>query len=163
MVIYRSLRLALLVAICTATLYPLDHSSKPELGAATAVAPDPATLIKNVWENQKKLEAARKNYIFHRKEEDQEIDSQGRVKSREFREYEVYFIGNRAIDRLVSKDGKPLSERETRKQDEDVGKQEAKARERAAKRESGEDPNEDEITPTKFLAADRFFNLHRET
>jgi len=162
-VISRSIRLAFLVLACTSWLYSQEKVLRPEPRAQNAAPTDPETLIKAVWENQKQLEAARKNYIFHRKEEEQEIDSQGRIKSREFKEYEVYYVGNRPIERLVGKDGKPLSERETRKQDEEVRKQEAKAREKAAKQESGEDPEKDAFTPTKFLAADRFYNLHRES
>jgi len=155
--------LAFLVVVCTLAVFSQDNPARPEAGAQIAASADPTALIKIVWENQKQIEAARKDYIFHRKEEDQEVDSQGRIKSREFREYEVYFVGNREIDRLVSKDGKPLSERESKKQDEEVRKQEAKARAKVAKRESGEDPGKDTFTATKFLAADRFYNLRRET
>ncbi len=120
-------------------------------------------LLKTVAENQKQIEAARKDYVFHRKDEEQDFDSQGHVKSTEVKEYEVYFIGPWEIERLLSKDGKPLTEGESKKQDEEVRKQEAKARARIAKRESGEDPGKNTITLAKFLAADRFYNLHRDT
>jgi hypothetical protein len=163
MVISRSFRLAFLVVACTSWLFPYDHPSRPEPGAQIAAGTDPTTLIKAVFENQKQIEAARKDYIFHRRDEDQEVDSEGRIKSREFKEYEVYFVGHWEIDRLVSKDGKPLSERESKKQDEEVRKQEAKARAKVVKQESGEDPGKDSFTATKFLAADRFYNLRRET
>lgn len=128
-----------------------------------AAPPDPAALIKTVAENQKQIEAARKDYIFHRKDEEPEFDSQGHVKSTQVKEYEVYFIGPWEIDRLLSKNGKPLTEGERKKQDEEVRKREARARERIAKRESGEDPGKNTITLAKFLMADRFFNLHRDT
>jgi hypothetical protein len=85
------------------------------------------------------------------------------VKSTQTKEYEVYFVGPWEIERLVSKEGKPLTERESKKQDDDVGKQEAKARQSMAKRESGENPGKDAITLAKFLAADRFYNLRRDT
>ena len=55
-----------------------------------------------------------------------------------------------------------MSEGETKKQDEEVRKQEAKARERIARRDAGRDHDKDEITLAKFLAADRFYNLRRE-
>jgi len=131
---------------------------------ATSIAPvDPTDLIKAVWNNQKQIEATRKDYIFHRVEEDQEIDSQGRIKSKETKEFEVHFLANREIDRLISKDGKPLSAWATKMQDEEVRRQEGNARKEAAKEESGEDPGKDEFTVSKFLAADRFFNLRRDT
>ncbi len=64
--------------------------------------------MKTIGENQKQIEAARKDYIARRK--DQEFDSQGKVKSTETKEYEEHFIGPWLIERLVSKNGKPLSE-----------------------------------------------------
>jgi hypothetical protein len=153
-------RLALVVALWASPL----HSQGENVGTLPKMAPppppDPATLIKTVVQNQKQIEAARRDYIARRK--DQEFDSQGNLKSTETREYEEYFVGPWLIERLVSKDGKPLSAGETRKQDEDVRKQEAKAHERIAKQDAGEDPGKDTITLTKFLAADRFFNLRRD-
>jgi hypothetical protein len=124
--------------------------------------PDPVALLKAVNDHQKQNEAVRKDYIFKRRDEDQQFDSHGNVKSTEVKEYEVYFLGPWEIERLLSKDGKPLSEGERKKQDEEVRKQEAKARERIAKRDAGEDHDKNEITLAKFLAADRFYNLRRE-
>jgi hypothetical protein len=163
MVISRSFRLAFLVVAFTSWLYPREKVLRPVPRAQNAAPTDPATLIKAVWENQKQIEAARKDYIFHRRDEDQQLDSEGHVKSEELKEYEVYFVGRWEIDRLVSKDGKPLSDRESKKQDEEVHKQEAKARAKVAKQESGDDPDRDSFSATKFLAADRFYNLRRET
>lgn len=154
--------LSLLAALCSTQLFSLEKSLSNEGVPQVAAPTDPKMLIKAVWENQKQIEAARKDYIFHRRDEDQELDSQARIKSTEVKEYEVYFVGRWEIDRLVSKDGKAVSEGESRKQDEEVRKQEAKARERVAKQESGEDPGKDNITLTKFLAADSFYNLRRE-
>jgi hypothetical protein len=140
-------------------VYPQGKTLSPKPATRDAASPDPTTLIKTVWENQKQIEVARKDYIFHRKDEDEELDPQGRVKSTRTKEYDVYFIGAWEIERLVSKEGKPLTESETKNQDDDVRKQEAKARERIAKQESGVNPGKDEITLAKFLAADRFYNL----
>ena len=150
-----------LVGTCASTPYPQGQALGS--GPATDIAPpDPTTLIKTVADNQKQIEAAHKDYIFHRKDEEQDFDSRGHVKSTQTREYEVYFVGPWEIERLQSKDGKPLTESERKKQYEEVRKQEAKARERIAKRESGEDPGKNTITLAKFLAADRFYNLHRD-
>ena len=125
--------------------------------------PDPQSLIKDVVANQKQLEEARKNYIFHRRDEVQETDDNGNVKKTEVNEYEVFFVGPWEIDRLLVKDGKPLNDSQKKKQDEEVAKEEKKARERMRKEAAGEEPDKDAITLAKFLAADRFFNLRRET
>ena len=155
--------LVLLAGACALMVYPQDKATGAEPAAEIAPPTDPMALIKTVDENQKQIEAARKDYIFHRKDEEQDFDSQGHVRSTEIKEYEVYFLGPWEIDRLVSKGGKPLTEGEQNKQEEDVGKQEAKARERIAKQGLSDDPGKNAITLAKFLAADRFGNLHRDT
>ena len=71
----------LLAAAGASVLYPQGKALATEPAARNAASPDPTTLIKTVWENQKQIEAARKDYIFHRKDEDEEFDSQGRVKT----------------------------------------------------------------------------------
>jgi len=154
-----------LLALTLAAIAPLLHSQS-EPSAATAnstVLPDPVALLKAVQENQKHIEAIRKDYIFHRKDEERVKDTQGRAKSTHIREYEVFLEGPWEIERLLSKDGKPLTESEQKKQDEEVHKQQKKARERIAKEAAGADPGEDTITMGKFLAADRFYNLRNET
>ncbi|ABF40843.1 hypothetical protein Acid345_1842 [Candidatus Koribacter versatilis Ellin345] len=133
------------------------------LVAADTPAPDAESLIKAVVANQKQLEDSRKNYIFHRRDDVQETDDDGKVKKTEVNEYEVFFVGAWEIDRLLVKDGKPLNDSEKKKQDEQVAKEEKKARERIRKEEAGEEPDKDAITLSKFLAADRFYNLRRET
>jgi len=144
------------------TLYAQSNAPGTEPASPLDSLPDPSALIKTVENNQRQIEAIRKDYISHRQDEEQEFDSQGRVKSTQIKEYDVYFVGPWEIERLVSKNGKPLSEDESRKQDDDVRKQEAKARERIAKREAGEDPGKDTITLAKFLAADRFYSLRHD-
>lgn len=131
--------------------------------AASSASTDAESLLKAVVANQKQLETARKNYIFHRRDEEQDTDESGKVKKTTVSEYEVFFVGPWEIDRLLSKDGKPLSDSEKKKQDEQVEKEQKKARERLRKEESGEEPDKDAITMAKFLAADRFYNLRRET
>lgn len=153
----------LLLSAASATITRAQANAPPAPGAGTVAPTDATALLETVAQHQKQIEAARKDYIFHRLDEDQEFDAQGRVKTTEVKEYEVYYVGPWEIDRLLSKNGKPLAEGEVKKQDEEVRKQEAKARERIAKQASGEDPGKDAITIAKFLAADRFDNLRRDT
>lgn len=166
--LYRNLRRLFAVSIClslpiAAGFLRVCAQSPPAVPTSDIAAPDPYALIQAVRANQKQIEATRRDYIFRRRDEDQHVDSEGRVKSTEVKEYEVHFVANREIERLVSKDGKPLNERETRQQDEEVRKQEAKAREDSAKQDEGEEPGKDTLTLTKFLAANRFYHLRRET
>lgn len=135
----------------------------PGSQAQSSTSPDPEALIKEVMANQRQLEERRKNYIFHRRDEEQDADESGKVKKTTVREYEVYFVGPWQIERLEAKDGKALDDSENKKQDKEVAKQEKDARERIQKTEHGDPPEKDELTPAKFLAADRFFNLRRDT
>lgn len=150
--------MARLLAALTWILMPAAFACAQE----TAGTANPEELLKQVVANQKQLEVARKNYIFHRRDEEQDTDENGKVKKTTVNEYEVFFVGPWEIDRLLTKDGKPLNDSEKKKQDEQVAKEEKKARERMRKEEAGEEPDKDAITLTKFLAADRFYNLRRE-
>jgi hypothetical protein len=124
---------------------------------------NPESLIKEVSANQKQLEISRKNYVFHRRDEEQDADESGKIKKTTVTDYEVFFVGPWQIERLLAKNGKPLTDSEKKKEDENVAKQEKKARERIQREESGEEPEKDAFTPAKFLAADRFYNLRRDT
>jgi hypothetical protein len=148
----RALRLSVLLGLSMAA------------GAQSASPPEDAeTLIREVVANQKQLEVVRRNYIFHRRDEEQESDERGKVKNTTVSEYEVFFVGGWEIERLLARNGQPLDDHEKKKQDEEVAKREKRARENIRKEEVGEKTDKDVITLSKFLAADRFFNLRRET
>ncbi len=153
--------LILLGAAITLPLNAQDEAQKSTTESSPAA--DATALVKIVAENQKQIEATQKDYIFHRKDEERVADKKGHVKSTRVKEYEVFYVGPWPIERLLSKDGKPLTAAEQKKQDEDVRKQEKKARERIAKQAAGEEPGKDTITLGKFLAADRFYNLRHDT
>lgn len=145
-------------AVCCVALL-CSSLALPQLSAP----PDAETLLRAVAANQKQLEVSRRNYIFHRRDEQQDADEQGNIKKTTVSDYEVFFIGGWEIDRLLSRNGKDLDDHEKRKQDEQVAKQEKRARDNIRKEEAGEQPDKDVITLAKFLASDRFFNLRRET
>ena len=123
--IFRYLAMVLTSLATTTSLVPQDLGKPPVESSTTA---DPPALIKTVAQKQKQMEEIRKDYIFHRKDEERDMDSQGHVKSTEVKEYEVFFMGPWEIDRESSKNGRPLNASEQKKQDEEVSKQEKKAR-----------------------------------
>ena len=123
----------------------------------TAVAPPADEIMARVRDNQKQLEERRKDYICNLEEDTEKLDSSGGVKKTEVKGYEMFFMNGEAILRQVSNEGKPLDEKEQRKQQEDVEKQIKKARERQEKRERNEDdPNA--LGVKQFLEASRFSN-----
>lgn len=153
-----------LILLGAAIALPLNSQDKAQKSTTEgSPAPDPAALMKIVAENQKQVEATQKNYIFHRKDEERVTDKKGHVKFTRVKEYEVFFVGPWPVERLLSKDGKPVTAAEQKKQDEGVRKQKKKARERIAKQAAGEEPGKDTITLGKFLAADHFYNLRHDT
>jgi hypothetical protein len=81
-------------------------------------------------ENDKKL----KNYTYVQIGVEQKLDKQGNIKSTESKTYEVLEIDGEQVQRLVAKDGKPLSDNEAAKEEEKIQKIVDKA-----KNESDED------------------------
>jgi hypothetical protein len=153
-----------LILLGAAITLPLNSQDKAQKSTTEgSPAPDPTALMKIVAENQKQIEATQKNYIFQRKDEERVADKKGHVKLTRVKEYEVFFVGPWPVGRLLSKDGKLLTAAEQKKQDEEVRKQEKKARERIAKQAAGEEPGKDTITLGNFLAADHFYNLRHDT
>ena len=128
---------------------------------STGPLPNPETLLRQLQENQAKLEAIRKNYICTDNEEEYQLDKDGNTKKREVRQYEFYFVDGMGIKRLLSKEGVPLSDSEKKKEDERVAKAEKSARERRAKMERGEH-EKNTINISTFLRSSKFQNMRRE-
>jgi hypothetical protein len=151
-----------LILLSAAVTLPLDSQDKAPKTEGSP-PPDATALMKIVAENQKRIEATQEDYIFQRKDEEQVTDPKGRAKLTRVKEFEVFFVGPWPVERLLSKDGKPLTGAEQKKQDDEVAKQEKKARARMAREAAGEDQEKDTITLGKFLAANRFYNLRHDT
>lgn len=152
--------LLLFALTCPASVYA---QQQPISATAHVENPDPAAapraeqVIYRVRENQKQIDLRRKDYICNFEEETQKLDRDNEPKKTERKGYEMFFINGIPVVRQVSKEGKPLSEDEARKEQERVEKEIKKARERAAKRERDpDDPNE--LGIKQFLEAARFNN-----
>lgn len=116
-----------------------------------------AALLRDVGKNQKALEQARERYTSHLSVEQSDVDAKGVVKSVSKREFDVAYVGGRQLRKLTSKDGKPLSPSEKRKEDERYDKE--------YKKRQAEPPPDGrvEIRLSDFLEANLFSNLRRET
>ena len=69
-------------------------------------------------ENDKK----QRDYTYVEREEDHRVDGKGRVKSTEIKTYDVMEIYGEQVQKLISKDDKPLSEKDAKKEDEKIQK-----------------------------------------
>jgi len=69
-------------------------------------------------ENEKKL----RDYTYTERQEIRRVDGAGQVKSTEIKTYDVMEIYGEQVQKLISKDDKPLSEKDTKKEDEKIQK-----------------------------------------
>ncbi len=136
--------------------------------AAQAPLPDLEKLFKDAQENQKNIDKIKENYAATRTEEETELDGNGTVKRHEIKEFEIFYLNGQEISTLKSKDGKPLSENERKKEDDRVRKRIEEAQKRHEKKEAKQEKARregkegDEVGIASFLRACQFVNPRRE-
>ncbi|MGD0547822.1 MAG: hypothetical protein ABR991_08330, partial [Terracidiphilus sp.] len=127
--------------------------------AANPPLPEIHQLMREVEEHQKKLDKVRENYTYTSLQTTQDIDAKGKVTKTENKEFEVFFVHGRQIDRLVKKDGKPLDEQEQQKEIERV----TKAVEKAEQPDAEKPKQGNEITLSGVLELVDVHNPRRES
>jgi hypothetical protein len=136
-----------------------------ETGKPERPLPDVPALMHEVEARQRVAEEARKDYIFHSVVTEVEVDGKGSPKKTEVKEYDDFWIKGVPVERLVKKDGRPLTEDEAKKESERIDKEAAKASERRAKKDSEgkeTDPRgNDEVTVSRLLELGSFTNARR--
>jgi len=130
--------------------------------------PDISTLLRDVAKNQNALEELRKLYTAALAEEQDKVDSNGNVKSRELRDYDVFYVGHDELRHLLAKDGKPLEGDEKRSEDEKFNKEFDKLRKKQAElaadpKKQAKEEEEDEARLSDFLRSELFTNPRRTT
>jgi hypothetical protein len=128
-------------------------------GAGPAAAlPDVATLLRSVEANQAALDRAREEYTFRQKQRLTFYDKQGKVKRTEERVSNVFFVHGQPIETLISKNGKPVSASELKKE-QDRGAKEAV---KYAAQPYGQ-RDKDEVSVSRLLAITKFSDPRRIT
>jgi hypothetical protein len=79
-------------------------------------------LIRQAAEKDMENDKRQRDYNYSERVEEHKLDGKGSVKSTEIRVYDVLQIYGEEARRMVSKDGKPLSEKEAAKEDEKIQK-----------------------------------------
>jgi hypothetical protein len=64
----------------------------------------------------------RRDYTYVERQEEHRVDGKGQVKSTEIKTYDVMEIYGEQVQKLISKDDKPLSEKDARKEDDKIQK-----------------------------------------
>jgi len=120
-------------------------------------------LLLDVERNERASEAMRKNYTYHVHLEEQDLDGKGNPKKTTVTDSESVTIEGVRIDRVVAKDGKPLTPDEAKKESERIDKEIAKER-----KQKNEDKGEETtsrgdavITVSRILELGSFTNPRR--
>jgi len=136
-------------------------------GAVDADKPLPAIgpLLLEVEKNQDAAEKMQRDYTYHVHVEQQELDNKGGVKKTTVTDSESLTISGVRVDRVVARDGKPLTPEETKKESDKIDKEVAKDKERRAKAESNgkstDAEGHDELTVSRILQLGTFSNPRR--
>lgn len=149
--------LRLTVFAVALTTCAASASAPPPLPAATdASLPDIPTLLRSVEANQAALDRAREEYTFRQQQQVTYYDGHGKVRRTEERISNVFFAHGHPIETLLSKNGKPLSAGDLKKEQERASKEAVKY----AAQPYGQ-PDKDEVSVSRLLAIMRFSNPRR--
>ncbi len=143
---------------------PAPQSAAPP---DTRPLPDIPSLLLDIQKNQSAIEDLRKLYTCHLSEEEDKTDSDGNVKSRTMKDYDVFYVGDEQVLHLLAKDGKPLEGHDKQEEDDRFNKRYDKLKKEQA--ELASDPKkrakkeeQDEAQLSDFLRAETFTNPRRE-
>jgi hypothetical protein len=133
--------------------------------SASRPLPDINSLMQQVEAQEKTSEKTIRQYIYRVTRTEQDLDSHGSVKKSTTEDRESFWIDGTFISRLLSRDGKPISGDELKKQNEEIDKRIAAAKERAQEEEAGTAAPKrgggDEVTFARFLELGAFSNARR--
>lgn len=150
--------LTLATGLCAAQQPPAPPPpDTPPTTASAAPLPDIRTLLDRVRARYNELESLRKNYIFTITQVADEFASNG-AKKTHTDTYEAFYVASTEVRQHTSRDGKPLSPDEARKEQQRVDKEVADLKSHAAK------PHRDEVklSASGLLKVASFTNPRRE-
>ncbi len=163
-------RTILSAALCAASLLAHAQQPTPILPPPSPVSaqqplPDLRQLILDVEQNALRSQVQRKDYTYHVHFEEQELDSKGNLKKTAITDSESVTIEGARINRVVARNGKPLTPDETRKEDARIDKEVAKYKERHTTLANGTEVStfrgDDLVTAAQILKLGTFSNPRR--
>ena len=163
----RRLTLLLLLLPTLAHAQQPSPASAPEKPSPSAQHPSPSAqdLLLDAERNQRAAELANRDYTYHVHLEQQELDHNGRLKKTLTTDAESLTIDGIRVDRLVARDGKPLSPKDAQKESDRIDKEVAKAKQRREKRAAEGKPTDargdDLLTVSRILELGTFSNPRR--
>ena len=109
----------LLIALLAPLFVPAQPPAQP---LSNAPLPDIRELMRQVVQHQRELEKVRENYTFNSVQSVEDIDASGKVTKTETEEYNDFFVNGHIIERMVKKNGQPLTASEEQKETDRVTK-----------------------------------------
>lgn len=97
---------------------PRDPSVAPPDFNWHAPLPSAAQLKQRVLDNLKKSQAEQERYVCKTTQVTQQTDKNGAVKKQESKQYDLFFVNGQEIHEVTSKNGKPLSPEQQKKETE---------------------------------------------
>lgn len=121
-----------------ALLFVFPAAGWSQTAAAASVPPNPPLaglsqdqihqLITRAADRDLENDKQQRDYTYVQREEQRKLDGQGEVKSTETKTYEVMELYGEQVQRLIAKDDKPLSEKDSAKEEEKIQKSPTNAR-----------------------------------
>jgi hypothetical protein len=142
----RRLTLSLALAVCC-WLTPVALCAQPAPSSQTPI-PDAATLLKEVVAHQRQMDSVRENYTYREVTVTRLLNKHGKVLKTTTETNDVFFVNTHEVDRLIAKNGHPLTPGEERKEQDRVNKAIALAE----KTPPGQVPDHNTVSISKLLS-----------
>ena len=111
---------ALLLFVLVTRLLPFAQTALPVPAALTG--DQIRSLIREAAAKDMENDKRQRDYTYIQREEQHKLDGKGQVKSVESKTHEIMVLYGEPIERLIAKDDKPLSAKDTAKEDERIQK-----------------------------------------
>lgn len=109
-------RLLFAAALAALSLSRAAPAQQPPPANPNGPLPDIRELMRQVVEHQRQLEKVRENYTFNSVQTVEDIDAGGKVTKTESEEYNDFFVNGHIIERMMKKNGQPLTAGEEQKE-----------------------------------------------
>lgn len=120
---YLRLQIVLLLLCSFAPAQDLPPSAVPSSKSEKTLSADQIrVLIQRAAENDLQNEKKLPNYTYVQETAEHRLDGNGQVKSTETKTYEVMILAGSHVERLVAKNGKPLSDKEAAEEEKRIQK-----------------------------------------
>lgn len=139
--------------------YP--HTAAREEGSSQQPLPPIPELLIQVERNEEAAEAIQNDYTYHVHFEEQDLDSKGNIKKTEVTESESLALNGVRVDRVVARNGRPLTPEEAKKENQRIDKRIAKEKAERAKREGSGANGDIVLSAARILELGTFSNPRR--